>query len=122
MPVHAAKLSPILLLSATLFISASALAESGNVADYPRITVRPQPDNSLTVPNAEKATQLIQNTPGAVDVVSDTEFKNAPANNFKDVLGWVPGVMTQNRWGPDGRLSIRGSGLSRNYGNRGINM
>ena len=122
MPVHAAKLSPILLLSATLFISASALAETGNVADYPRITVRPQLDNSLTVPNTEKATQLIQNTPGAVDVVSDTEFKNAPANNFKDVLGWVPGVMTQNRWGPDGRLSIRGSGLSRNYGNRGINM
>jgi len=38
------------------------------------------------------------------------------------VLGAVPGVIVQTRWGPDGRLSIRGSGLTRNYGNRGINM
>jgi iron complex outermembrane receptor protein len=77
---------------------------------------------SLTVPTTEAATTDIQRTPGGVEVVPDTQFKNGPANTIKDILGWVPGVLIQPRWGPDGRLSIRGSGLSRNYGNRGINM
>lgn len=54
-------------------------------------------------------------------MVPDTRFKDGPANTVKDILGGVPGVIVQNRWGPDARLSIRGSGLSRAYGNRGIN-
>ncbi len=77
---------------------------------------------SLTVPNTEAATAAINQTPGGVEVVPDTEFKNGPANTIKDVLGWVPGIIIQTRWGPDGRVSIRGSGLTRNYGNRGVNM
>jgi iron complex outermembrane receptor protein len=77
---------------------------------------------SLTVPNTAQATVDIQQTPGGVEVVPDTQFKNTPANTIKDILGWVPGVLVQPRWGPDGRLSIRGSGLTRSYGNRGINM
>jgi len=80
------------------------------------------PGGSLTVPGVAQARAIIQRTPGAVALVPDTEFKGTPANTIKDVLGWVPGVTTQMRWGPDGRISIRGSGLSRNYGNRGINM
>ena len=52
----------------------------------------------------------------------DTAFKSGPANTIKDILGWVPGVIAQTRWGPDGRISIRGSGLTRNFGNRGINV
>lgn len=76
---------------------------------------------SLTVPTTEQARQDIQRTPGAVALVPDTEFKNTPANTIKDALGWVPGVLIQQRWGPDARISIRGSGLSRAYGNRGIN-
>lgn len=51
----------------------------------------------------------------------DTAFKNGPANTVKDILGWVPGVLIQTRWGPDGQISIHGLGLSRSYGNRGIN-
>lgn len=51
----------------------------------------------------------------------DTQFKNGPANTVRDILGWVPGVLLQTRWGSDGRISIRGSGLSRSFGNRGIN-
>ncbi|ABD90007.1 TonB-dependent receptor family protein [Rhodopseudomonas palustris] len=77
---------------------------------------------SLTVPTAQQALKEIDRTPGAVAVVPDTAFKNGPANTVKDILGWVPGVLIQTRWGPDGRVSIRGSGLSRNYGNRGINI
>ena len=77
---------------------------------------------TLTVPNTAQATAAIQRTPGGVDVIPDTAFKNGPASTIKDVLGWVPGVITQTRWGPDARVSIRGSGLSRSYGNRGLNV
>ena len=77
---------------------------------------------SLTVPTTEQARAIIDRTPGGVEVVPDTAFKNGPANTVRDVLGWVPGVITQTRWGPDGRISIRGSGLTRSFGNRGINV
>ena len=77
---------------------------------------------SLTVPTTAQARAVIERTPGGVAVVPDTAFKSGPANTIKDVLGWVPGVIAQTRWGPDGRISIRGSGLTRSYGNRGINV
>src|SRR5688572_18116678 len=77
---------------------------------------------SLTVPNTAEALAEINQTPGGVEVVPGTAFKDGRAQTVKDILGWVPGVIVQPRWGIDGRLSIRGSGLSRNYGNRGINM
>jgi iron complex outermembrane recepter protein len=77
---------------------------------------------SLGVPTAAEATADINQTPGGVEVVPDTQFRNTPANTAKDALGWVPGVIIQPKWGPDARVSIRGSGLTRNYGNRGINV
>jgi iron complex outermembrane receptor protein len=77
---------------------------------------------SLTVPNTARARAEIQRTPGGVAVVPDSVFKSGPANTVKDVLGWVPGVITQPKSNIDNRLSIRGSGLSRNFGNRGINV
>lgn len=77
--------------------------------------------SSLTAPTTTQATTEVQRTPGGVEVVPDTRFKTGPANTVKDILEWVPGVIAQPRWGPDARLSIRGSGLSRAYGNRGIN-
>ncbi|EKS40285.1 TonB-dependent receptor family protein [Afipia clevelandensis] len=92
-----------------------------------QVTTNAQPDQatvpgSLTVPTTEQARVNIDRTPGGVEIVPDTEFKNGPANTIKDILSWVPGVVSQMRWGPDGRISIRGSGLTRNYGNRGINL
>jgi iron complex outermembrane receptor protein len=92
-----------------------------HVASRPPVSSVPSAGGSLTVPTTAQAITDIQRTPGGVEVVPDTVFKNGPANTVKDVLGSVPGVITQMRYGPDARLSIRGSGLSRNYGNRGIN-
>lgn len=68
----------------------------------------------------EQATEVIQRTPGGVEVVPDTAFKNTPVQHIKDILNYVPGVITQTRMGDDARVSIRGSGLSRAYGIRGI--
>jgi iron complex outermembrane receptor protein len=128
--------------------SQSALSQSSSTT-LPRITVqhgrpkparKPQPVRSapaspspasrtataaapsLTVPTAERARSDIQHTPGAVAVVPDTAFKNAPAQTVKDVLDYVPGVWAQPKWGDDTRLSIRGSGLSRNFHLRSLQL
>jgi iron complex outermembrane receptor protein len=81
-----------------------------------------QPNASLTVPTAEQARKEIEHTPGAVEVVRDTQFKNTPAVTIKDIVDYVPGVWAQPKWGDDSRLSIRGSGLSRNFHLRGIQL
>lgn len=96
--------------------------EAGDQNATQAITLPGTRSGSLTVPTAAEARAEIQQWPGGVEVVPDTAFKDGPARTVKDILGWVPGVLVQPRWGPDARLSIRGSGLSRNYGNRGINM
>jgi len=77
---------------------------------------------SLTALNTEQATRALQRIPGSVAVVPDTQWKNTPAATIKDVLDWVPGVWAQPKWGDDTRLSIRGSGLSRNFHLRGIQL
>ena len=71
---------------------------------------------------AAEAAAEIQKTPGAVAIVPDTVFKSTPVLNIKDILAFVPGVITQPRMGDDARVSVRGSGLSRAYGNRGLTM
>jgi iron complex outermembrane receptor protein len=38
------------------------------------------------------------------------------------VLDYVPGIIAQPKWGDDTRLSIRGSGLSRNFHLRGVEL
>ncbi len=73
-------------------------------------------------PTTAEATAAIMRTPGGVDIVPDTAFKNTPVQHIKDVLSYVPGVITQARMGDDARVSIRGSGLSRAYGIRGISV
>ncbi|MCW2388524.1 iron complex outermembrane receptor protein [Sphingobium sp. B11D3B] len=73
-------------------------------------------------PTTEQAIAEIERTPGGVEVVPDTAFKNTPVQHIKDILAYVPGVITQPRMGDDARVSVRGSGLSRAYGSRGISL
>ncbi|MDC7785667.1 TonB-dependent receptor [Rhodoplanes sp. TEM] len=77
---------------------------------------------SLTVPTAAQAEAALARVPGAVAVVPDTAFKTGPARTAKDILDWVPGVWIEPKWGDDSRLSIRGSGLSRNFHLRGVQL
>lgn len=96
-----------------------------DTVDLPPIVVQGQQSgvpSSLTVSDTGQARTDIQRTPGAVEIVPDTAFKDGPANTIKDVVGWVPGVITQPKSNIDNRVSIRGSGLTRNYGNRGVNV
>jgi iron complex outermembrane receptor protein len=83
----------------------------------------PATPGPLGVKTADQARQDIQQTPGGVAVVAAEDYKNnSVANTIKDVLGYVPGVFAQPKWGDDTRLSIRGSSLSRNFHLRGVQL
>jgi iron complex outermembrane recepter protein len=77
---------------------------------------------SLTLPGPAAAREALQRTPGAVDLVDASEFRSGRAANLRDVLGFVPGVFVQTKYGEDARLSIRGSGLSRSFHLRGVKL
>jgi iron complex outermembrane receptor protein len=83
----------------------------------------PAVPEQLGVKTADQARQEIQQTPGGVAVVAAQDYKNnSVASTIKDVLGYVPGVFAQPKWGEDTRLSIRGSSLSRNFHLRGVQL
>ncbi len=104
---------------AVLALSAAAQAQES----LPTITIEADgPADALTAPTAQQALREIRNTPGAADVVPDTVFRLQRAATVKDVLDYVPGVFAQPKWGEDTRLSIRGSGLSRNFHLRGVQL
>lgn len=84
------------------------------------IVVKAQEGTSLTAPTRQEAKTQIQQTPGAVELVPDTVWRDTQAATIKDILDYTPGVFVQPKWGEDSRLSIRGSGLSRYYHMRGI--
>ena len=77
----------------------------------------------MTVPTTAQAQAILARVPGSVVVVPDTAYKyTTPASTIKDVLDYVPGIIAQPKWGDDTRLSIRGSGLSRNFHLRGVEL
>jgi iron complex outermembrane receptor protein len=78
---------------------------------------------SLSVPNTDEARAELQQTPGSVELVPAAAYKGStPSATIKDALDYVPGVFVQTKWGDDTRLSIRGSGLSRNFHLRGLQL
>lgn len=110
------RISMLAATAAILCLAHPALAEESRDASIVVTGER------LITPDAEDAKAAIDRTPGGVEIIDDSRFKNTPVQNIKDILGYVPGVVTQPRMGDDARVSIRGSGLSRAYGNRGIAM
>ena len=100
-------------LLCALAIASPAVAQS--TVPLPVIDVTAPAGDSLVSPNADTARRAIQQTPGGVEVVPDTAFKNGQAQTVKQIVDYVPGVWAQPKWGDDTRFSIRGSGLSRNF-------
>ena len=78
---------------------------------------------SLGAPTTAEAVAEIDRTPGSVEVVPGKAYQTStPSVTLKDALEYVPGVFVQTKWGDDTRLSIRGSGLSRNVHGRGVEL
>jgi len=91
--------------------------------DIPEIVVdAPAAGGSLTVPDVAQQRQELNKTAGSVGFVDAESFKDRYANNLRDVLKDVPGVLTQERYGQELRVSIRGSGIARAFHARGVEI
>ncbi|MGQ0503328.1 MAG: TonB-dependent receptor family protein [Panacagrimonas sp.] len=99
-----------------------AAAEHAPPVELPAVNVEGVRETALTTPGAAEARRDIERTPGGVDLVSSDEWAGTEARTLKDVLDFTPGVIAQPKWGEDSRLSIRGSGMSRNFHLRGVQL
>lgn len=107
------------LLAAALL--AIALPAAADTLILPTLTVEGEAlSPALTQPDAETARLLLQEVPGAAEVVGAERWQSTPAVTLKDILDYSAGVFVQPKWGEDTRLAIRGSGLSRNFHMRGV--
>lgn len=116
--VRPAALATVLIMAfGVLGAMGQASAQSQTLAP---IVVKAKEGLSLTAPTQREAKEQIEQTPGGVELVPDTVWRDTQAATIKDILDYTPGVFVQPKWGEDSRLSIRGSGLSRYYHMRGI--
>lgn len=109
-------------LAATLLLASNAGFAADEAVQLPSIEVHASAEASLTSMTEEQAREQIERTPGAVEVIGDDVWKQTQARTIKDVLNYSAGVFAQPKWGEDTRLSIRGSGLSRNFHLRGVQL
>ncbi|HAC60036.1 MAG TPA: TonB-dependent receptor, partial [Rhodobiaceae bacterium] len=121
------------LLSA--FVTSAQAVDEGAVA-LPEIVVEGEdltnpfsgladpafPHGTLTVPGVAEAQREMSLIPGAVSVVPAARYQDLYAHNFEDVMDFTPGVYARKRFGAEVRLSIRGSGLSRSFHMRGLEI
>jgi len=75
---------------------------------------------TLTVPSNLEAAKIIQRTPGGAAVVDSKAFENDFSQNFEDTLSFVPGVYATKRFAEEVRISIRGSGIERDFHQKGL--
>lgn len=77
---------------------------------------------SITVPSVDRQRAAVNATVGSVAFIDAKDFQNRYANTIRDVLKDTPGVYVQERYGQELRLSIRGSGISRGFHLRGLEL
>lgn len=114
-----AGVSPLLFCStAALALAAlcapAALAEG---AETVIVTAKRNPGEPAIVAATR---ERLSRTPGAVAVVAAEANEKRFAVGFPDLLAWVPGVLSNKRYGEESRLSIRGSGIDQSYHQRGV--
>jgi iron complex outermembrane receptor protein len=77
---------------------------------------------TLTVPGVGEAQEELSRMPGAVSIVPAENYADTYAHDFEDVMDFTPGVYARKRFGAEVRLSVRGSGLSRSFHMRGLEI
>lgn len=119
-----ALLAGVALTCATAAFSARAqTADETTPLDPISVEGQAGQGGSLTAPSLASVRNELAQTPGSVAVVdADSYRRSTPARTIKDALDYTPGVFAQPKWGDDTRLSIRGSGLSRNFHLRGVQL
>ena len=107
------------LLAAPCLLAIPALAQE-SIPTTPPVTVIGERER-LTTESNEAARTRLWSSPGANTVVEARDFQERPgATSVRDMLEYAPGVFAAPKWGEDARLSIRGSGLARNFHLRGV--
>jgi len=109
-------------VATALLISVQAASAQQPMQTPPVVVRGDAAPGSLTVPTVDDAREIINRTPGGVEVVPAEDFRDTRAVTPKDMLDFVPGVYAQPKFGEDSRLAIRGSGLSRNFHLRGLKL
>lgn len=114
----------------------------GYTPSHRQITVRPGEETVVSFRLQPAAVQLAELTvigtqadleerrarlaqvPGSVALIESDQIRRTRQANFKDVLGFTPGVYVQPRFGAadESQISIRGSGLRNNFHARGVNL
>jgi iron complex outermembrane receptor protein len=122
-----------------LVASLAALAANASAADQPttlapvppagsppaadQLQVAAERDPALTTNDTAAAKAELGRIPGGASVVDAEQWLGGKASTQRDMLGWVPGVVVQPRFGAEeARLSIRGSGIQRTFHLRGIQL
>lgn len=93
--------------------------EANPLSGLPALPERP---GTLTVPSVTQTQRDMARTPGAVTVVPTAKYQDTYAHNIEDVMDFTPGVFARKRYGAEVRLSVRGSGLSRGFHMRGLEL
>ncbi len=118
-PIH--RLTFVAVLFVLAIIAGQALAQNAPATVAPVLVTAPPPE-SLVTPSVEGAEEEIRRVPGGADVVPAEEFRDRRPIGLEDMLDYVPGVFAQPKFGEDSKLSIRGSGLARNFHLRGVRL
>lgn len=127
-PIHHVTILAILMLWLILCCQALAQAPSQTPPQtpptyaLPPVTVTASPLGSLVTPSLDDAKEEIRRVPGSVVVVPAEDFRDRRPVGLKDMLDYVPGVFAQPKFGEDTKLSIRGSGMARNFHLRGVRL
>lgn len=90
--------------------------------DVQTVTVVGKKDETLTVPSEEKAAETLNRIPGGTSLIPGEQVRQSRAADLDDILHGVPGVHVSTRNGQEYRLSIRGSGIQRNFHLQGITL
>ncbi|HYI41570.1 MAG TPA: TonB-dependent receptor [Allosphingosinicella sp.] len=79
-------------------------------------------DIVVTGERIEQAGKEVEERPGGADLVTAEEYDERVAVSLREALAFSPGVYSQPRYGQEVRLSIRGSGISRGFHQRGLTL
>ena len=116
----AALTSALLGLGAQAQTAAPAPQADAPTPALPTLTVSEPAPGSPTAPSVARHRQAVEQTAGSVGFIDNATLLDRYQSNLRDVLQEAPGVFTQNRYGQELRLSIRGSGIARGHPGRGV--
>ncbi|RFA24624.1 hypothetical protein CAI21_20950 [Alkalilimnicola ehrlichii] len=109
--------------SSALALAACALPLVSHAETATRLETLRIEERFMPFAPATKAEEALRRIPGGTTVVDEKQLREGRSANLEDALKNAPGVYAKSRYGQDEiRLSIRGSGLSRNFNTRGIRL